>query len=373
MIEIRQVEQWSRQLKRDFVELPFNLYRHDRCWVPDLRRSTYALLNKDSHPFYSHSDADFFIAYQRDKAVGRMAAIENRRFNQYKRVNAAFFGYFELINDQYVANALFDVGVKWAKMRQLTTMIGPRGLLGLDGKVLVKGFELPPSLGETYNLPYYDTLIQTYGFSIESNYLTGHFPIGTQLSERYRRVAQKILNRGNFSVKSFTSRSEVLSYLPVLLKLQQEAFRGTRTFYPITEDELKDIVDTLKYVADHTLIKLLLKHETPVGLIFALPDISHGLRKANGNLFPLGWLHILRAKRTARQAVVPAIGILPQFQGRGGNAILQKTFVDTINGTAFSDVEVGPIDSENRTSVRDMENQGVQWIKTHRLYQLDIS
>lgn len=371
-VRIQKIEPHDTGLIKAFVDFPFSLYRQNSFWVPELRRTTFEALNRDKHPFYEHSEAAFFIATQSGVPVGRIAALENRRYNAYKRKSAGFFGYFESINHQEVADQLLTTAVDWCRSRQLTEIIGPRGVMGLDGKILVSGFDTPPSLGESYNFPYYDQLIQTYGFVPESDYVTGYFPATARPTERYQKVVERLKKRGNFSVKSFKSRSEVLEWLPRLLALQKEAFGETRTFYPITEREMQNTMEGLKFVADPRLIKLLMKEDQPVGILLALPDISAGLRRSRGRLFPFGWLPILFAKWTTRQVVMPAIGILPDYLGLGGNAILHSEIAHTINHSKFESVEVGPIDTANRTSLLDMEKQGVQWIKKHRLYQYQL-
>ena len=371
-VQIEKIEPHNTRLVKAFVDFPFSLYRQNRLWVPELRRTTYAALNPEKHPFYDHSEATFFLATRNGEPVGRIAALENRRFNQYKGLSAGFFGYFESIDQQEVAHQLLEAAVAWCRSRQLTHVIGPRGLMGLDGKVLVSGFDHPPSLGESYNFPYYDRLIQGYGFEPESDYVTGYFPATARPTARYQKVVERLKKRGNFSVKSFKSRAEVLDWLPRLLALQKEAFGETRTFYPITEREMQNTMEGLKFVADPRLIKLLMKEGEPVGLLLALPDISAGLRRSRGRLFPFGWLSILMAKWTTRQVVMPAIGILPDHLGLGGNAILHSEIAHTINHSNFKTVEVGPIDTANRSSILDMEKQGVQWIKKHRLYQLTL-
>lgn len=373
MVSIHQVQAANRRERQDFIDLPFRLYKDHPLWVPELKRSTRAYFDKQRHPFYQHSDADFFIAKRGDVVVGRIVAIENRRFNGHKGIKSAFFGLFDAENDQNTATALFDAAIHWAKKRQLDQIIGPRGFLGLDGKVLVKGFEHLPTLGEPYNFPYYEDLILRYGFQVDSDYLTGYFPSNTRPTARYQRVINRLMQRNQFKIKRFKTRSETIQWLPKLLELQKKSFAETRTYYPISAAEAENMLSSLKLVADHRLIKLLMRHDEPVGLIIALPDISKGLQRANGKLFPLGWWHVLRSKTKTDQALILAIGILPEYQGLGGNALLHAEIISTFNQSKFAHVEVGPIDSENVDSINDMEKEGVTWIKTHRLYRLKLS
>jgi len=114
---------------KKFIQLPFDLYRNNSYWVPQLRSDTRSVMDRTSHPFYHHSDADFFIAEDNGRTLGRIAAISNNRFNKANHQDSAFFYFFESINDDTVSNSLFETVFNWAKMRGLTHIYGPKGLL----------------------------------------------------------------------------------------------------------------------------------------------------------------------------------------------------------------------------------------------------
>jgi len=175
----------SRRDITSFVEFPFHLYRHAKNWVPPLVSSVRLALNREKHPFYRHSEADFFLLERGGQVIGRIAAMENRNYNRYRHARTAFFGFFDVIANQKAAQMLLDVACQWAAERGLHTMIGPRGLIGTDGGgILVEGFEHRAAMGVTYNYPYYDGLIRRAGFVKDTDFFSGFIGEDFRLPER---------------------------------------------------------------------------------------------------------------------------------------------------------------------------------------------
>ena len=140
MIEILPVE--TKNQENAFVDFHYQLYEKCPQWVPPFKTDIHMMLNKKKHPFYEHSDSDFFIAMRDGKMVGRIAALENKPFNLYHGTKDAEFYLFDSIDDQEVANALFDRVVAWTKSRGLNRIVGPKGYGPLDGYgIQIEGFE----------------------------------------------------------------------------------------------------------------------------------------------------------------------------------------------------------------------------------------
>jgi GNAT superfamily N-acetyltransferase len=204
MIEIHKVDTTDRQDVKRFVQFPFHLYRDCPQWVPPLVSSARKQLDRERHPFYQHSDADFFLAMQRGDVVGRIAVLEPRKRNTYRGKQGAFFYLFETVEDIKVARALFAAAFDWARGRGLKEISGPDGLLPGDGLgVLVKGFEQRPAMGITYNYPYYDAFIKDSGFQKQTDYNSWHLPGDFELPERISRIAGKMQERRGFGVLHF--------------------------------------------------------------------------------------------------------------------------------------------------------------------------
>ncbi len=108
MVTVDKVDVSSKAQVNDFVELHFRLYKNCPQWVPPFKDDIRTMLNPNKHPFYEHSDAEFFVARRNGEVVGRIAALENKPFNKYHGKKEAEFYLYDTINDREVSDALFE-------------------------------------------------------------------------------------------------------------------------------------------------------------------------------------------------------------------------------------------------------------------------
>ena len=180
----------KRELKQ-FIHFPWKVYEGDPNWVPPLIADMKEMLDKKKNPFFLHSDAEFFLARRGGEVVGRIAAIQNNRHNQFHNENTGFFGFFEVLNDYEAAAALFDTAAAWLKDRGLTLMRGPMNYSTNDTcGFLLDAFDKPPVILMTYNPPYYLDFCQRYGF-VKAKDLYAYFMSADQpLPEKAVHVAE---------------------------------------------------------------------------------------------------------------------------------------------------------------------------------------
>jgi hypothetical protein len=370
---IRKVNLNLRRDIRNFIQFPFDLYRDNRYWVPPMRAEMRMLMNKDKHPFYQHSDADFFLAERDGEIVGRIAAISNTRSNQAMDRNTAFFYFFESIDEKTVSEALFSKVFGWAKERGHDQVYGPKGLLQGDGiGLLVKGFNYIPAVGIPYNFSYYDKLVKNSGFEKKFDYFSGYVDIEAGLSDKVRRVAEKVKKRSDFWVRKFESKKEILEVVPELREVYNAAFGGSEGFSPITEEEIYVIAKRMLSIADPRLIKLVYKGDQIIGFLFSYPNINRGLQKTNGRMWPFGWLHILREFKTTKYMDSNGIGILPEYQGLGSTAVIYTEMEKTFQEFDYEHVETVQTREDNIASLGESSQFGMDWVKTHRIYERDL-
>jgi GNAT superfamily N-acetyltransferase len=371
-MQVRQLDLDNRQDVEQFVQFPFALYRGDPYWVPPLRSEMRTIMNRGKHPFYQHSEADFFVVEAGGQTLGRIAALENRNFNDFRGQKAAFFGYFEIVEDPEAAQLLFQAVFTWAKSRGLTEMIGPRGVIGIDGSVLVEGFDRRPAIGIPYNRPYYDGFIRAAGFAKDTDYLSGYIPADIQIPERLYQIAERVKKRRGFWLKEFRSKAEIRRWIPQAMAVHRQAMGELHTFYPPTEAETQMVIGSLLMIVDPHLIKLVMKGDEIAGFILGYPDITDGLRRMNGRVWPTGWFHALRERRRTRWANVNGLGLLPEYRGLGANALLYTELDKTIKSSRYEHIDVVQVNETNFKSRSDMERLGVQWYKRHRHYRRKI-
>ncbi len=371
MLEIIKVNTESKEHVHRFIRLPFRLYKNNPHWVPLLSVDAKAYLNRKKHPFYEHSDVEFFLAVRDGIDVGRIAAIENKRFNEYHGTREAQFYFFDCEDDQEAANALFERIFEWAKKRNLNRLIGPKGMGPLDGYgILVEGFEHRQAMTMMYyNYPYYPKLVENLGFQKEVDFISCYVHTSSfQMPERIRRIAERVEKRGTLQVQRFKSKRELLSWADRIGKAYNEAFINNWEYYPLTEREIKYVVDNIMMVANPQLIKIITHDQDVVGFVLGFPDVSAALQRANGNLSPLAILDLLIELKRTKRVILNGAGILPEFQGRGGNALLYNEMEKTVRDFGFIDAELTQIAETAVQMRKDLENVGAKPYKNHRVY-----
>jgi hypothetical protein len=372
-MHIRKLDTTQKRERARFVDFAFDLYKDEPLWVPPLHSSALKILDASKHPFYEHSYADFFVAEQDGQVVGRVAMLENRHYNEYHHSKAAFFGYFEVIEDIEVARALLRTAKEWTAAHGLDTILGPRGVIGIDGSVLVDGFEHRPAIGIPWNYPYYDAYILDSGFVKDTDYLSGYARGDIEIPPRLYEIAARVKEKRGFWIKTFQSRAEIREWIPRALEIHRQAMSTLHTYYPPTEAETQEVIGSLLTIADPSLIKLVMKGDDIAGFIIAYHDVSAGLQKAKGRLFPFGWAHILLDRRRTEWVNVNGLGLLPQYRGLGANAMLYTELRDAIAAHGFKHIDTVQANETNFNSTSDHETLGVTWYKRHRHYQLALS
>jgi GNAT superfamily N-acetyltransferase len=370
MVRTQRVDTGNRRDVARFVRFPEQLYRGNPHWCPRWEPAVRRCLDRSRHPFYEHSEAEFFLAVDGDRVLGRIAALHNRHFTAHQNRPCGFFHYFEVVENFHVAEALLGAARDWLRSRGLTEVVGPTGLLKLDGGgVLVEGFDQPATMGVAYNHPYYDEFLQRAGLGKRTDYLSGRVDHGHHLSERLRDIGAKAQRRHGFVVPSFRNRAELVAWVPRIARVYEDAFASGPDYYPRTAAERAVIAEEMLAVADPRLIKLVLHDDEVAGFLLAFPDLRNGLRQARGRLWPWGWWSLWQASRRSPWAQVTHVGVLPSFRRRGANAVLFGEFEQTFYARGYQHAEVLLVAEDNRLSIADQTAIGVRWCKRHRVYQ----
>jgi hypothetical protein len=376
MLTIEKIDTKNKAQVKRFVKIPYRLYKDCPQWVPLLDVDAYAYLNRKKHPFHEHSDVDFFLAVRDGQDVGRIATIENKPFNQYHNVKKANFYFFDCENDHEVAGALFDTAFEWARGRGLDSIVGPKGMGPLDGYgVLVFGHEHRNTMTMlNYNHAYYQELVEAQGFEKEVDFVSCYLPADNfKIPERVERIAQRVMERGHLEVKRFKNKKELLAWASRIGKAYNGAFVNNWEYYPLSQREIDFVVDNIMMVADHRLIKIIVHGEDVVGFLFAFPDVSAALQRSKGKLNPLSLVDLLLEMKRTNSVSGNGMGILPEFQGHGGNAILYAELGHTLlDFKQFQHVEMTQVAETTEQMRADLKNlNGVEY-KNHRVYRKSI-
>ncbi len=375
MLSVQQVEPSSAADVRRFLRLPFRLYRGHPLWVPPILVDASAQLNPRKHPFYEHSQAEFYLASREGQDVGRIALLENRPYNRYHDKKQGQFYLFECVEDFEVARALFERAFERARARGLNQVVGPKGFGPLDGYgMLVEGFEFRPAMTMmNYNPPFYPEYAGRLGFRKEVDFVSCYLGADKfHLSERVHRIAERAGARSGLHVQRFTRKKPLVAMAPKIGKAYNQAFVNNWEYYPLSEREVKFTVDSVLTVADPRLIKLITHEDDVIGFLFAFPDVSAAIQRSRGRLLPFGIIDLLIEFKRTKWVAINGAGVLPEFQGRGGNALLYSEMEKTIHESGFRHADLTQV-AETAVQMRhDLENVGGVAYKNHRVFIRDL-
>ena len=358
----------------DFLRLPFSIYKDIPQWVPPLQMDERLKLNRKRFPFYQHSHASFFLALDGTRPIGRLAILDNRRYNEFNKTKTAFFHLFESENNKEAATALFNAGFDWARSRGLNKIVGPKGFTPLDGfGLLVKGFKHRPAFGLPYNPAYYVDLIEAQGFVKEGESVSGYLSTNIQFPPRIHKLAERIAQRRGLRILRCSTRKDLRNLVTHLKELYNNSLGDTEGTVTLTDEEVDTMANQLIWLADPKLVKLVMDDGKAVGFLLAYPDVSAALQKTRGRLFPFGWLNLLLELRRTDWININGAGLLPEYRGSGGTAILYSEMFKSVNDNPrYKHADVVQIGVENENMQREMENFGIDFYKMHRTYMKEL-
>jgi GNAT superfamily N-acetyltransferase len=375
MINLHTVDTKQKADVQRFIALPFRLYQGHPLWVPPIRMDIETRLNREKHPFHEHSETEFFIAEQNGEDMGRIAIIENQPYNQYHNKRQAQFYFFECVEDLDVARVLFEHAFEWARAHGLDQVVGPKGFGPLDGYgMLVEGYEFRPAMTMmNYNPPYYPAFMYELGFRKEVDFVSCYLSATKfKLDERVHRIAARAAKRSGLSVKRFKNKRELLQWAPRIGQTYNQTFIHNWEYYPLTEREIEYVISEILTIANPKLIKVITHGEDVVGFLFGFPDVSAAIQRSKGRLFPFGILDMLIDMRRTEWIALNGAGVLPEFHGRGGNALLYSEMEKTIHEFGFRHADLTQVAESAVQMRRDLENVGGVPYKNHRVFIRDI-
>ncbi len=366
----------SKAAKKQFVEFHYELYKDCSQWVPPFKADIYLMMNKKKHPFYLHSDSDFYLAIKDNQVVGRIAALENRVFNQFHKVKDAEFYLFDCVDDQEVANRLFECVVDWAKKRGLNRIIGPKGYGPLDGYgIQIEGFQHRQMMNMmNYNFPYYRELVENFGFVKEVDFVSSYTtPDEFVLPDKAKKAAAIFEKRGTLKVKNFKNKAELRAWAPKIGAAYNKAFVNNWEYYPLSKEEIDLVVSSVLTIVIPEMLGVILHDDEVVGFTFPFPDVSAAMQKNKGKLGPIEILRLLREIKRTNWIAFNGIGILPEYQGLGGNAVLFQHLDRSMRSeNQFEHCELTQVAETAVQMRKDLINLGVHFYKNHRVFRYEI-
>ena len=356
----------GRDLDR-FIALPYDLHRRDAMWVPPLRRDVKILLSPAKNPFFRHAEAQYWLAVRDGRPVGRIAAIKNDEHQRIHEDRVGFFGFFESIDDQSVATALFDTAAEWLRARGFDTMRGPMSpSINDESGLLVEGFDTPPVIMMPHNPRYYVPLHERYGFA-KAKDLIAFEGSGFTTPERLLRAATVLAERKGISLRSLNMK-RFHDEIELVKRLFNLAWEKNWGFVPMTDAELDHLAAQLKPVIIPDLVCFAELKGEPVGFGAAIPDLNVALKhNPSGRMFP-GILKVLWHARKISRLRVALLGTVKEYRGRGIDALMYHWIWTKGNAHGFGWAEAGWMLEDNAAMINAALQLGFKPYKTYRVF-----
>lgn len=373
MIEVVKVQD-KKELKR-FIDFPHALYEHDANYVPELYLAQKDLLDKKNHPFFKHSEADFFLAYQDSKVVGRIAAIKNNNYLNFTGEKTGKFGFFDVVENYAVAEALLNTVTDWQKERGLAKLAGPENYSTNETcGTLIEGFDSSPTIMMPYNKPYYKEYLEKYGFEKDMDLLS-YIIYTKDVPDKLIRLSSKILERLNG--KGITIRKINLSKfseeIDKIIQIYNSAWEKNWGFVPMTDEEFKHAAKDMKQIVDPDFV-LIAEHEgRPIGFSLSIPDMNVPLKKLKkGRLLPFGLFKLLYYKRKINRVRVVTLGLVEGYRKLGIDAYFYMKAFEEAKRKGMLYGEASWILENNELMNKAIENINGEVYKKHRLFKKAI-
>ena len=360
-----------------FIDFPYRLLQRDPNWVPPLRRDVALLLNREKNPFFEHAVAEYFVARQGDNVVGRIAAIANQLHNDTHQDKVGFYGFFDAIDDQAVANTLFDTAAAWLRAKGLASMRGPASFSVNDEcGLLVSGFNFPNTIMMPNNPPYYVSLHERAQLATAKNLLAyqggdeRHF---VEPPERIRRAVAMAKERYGITVRALRL-SDFKAEVERVKSLYNRCWERNWGAIPMTDHEIDHLAEQFRPVVNANLVPFAEKDGEPIGFGLTLPDFNQVLRtNRNGGMLPaaLQLLWALKTKRI-RRARILLLGVLPEYRAKGVDAVLYHWIWTKAAQDNMTWGEGGWVLEDNPAMNAGLLKLGMTPYKTYRMYERSL-
>lgn len=368
-IDIKSVDNSKNPGFRDFLQLPFEIYRENNCWVPWIIKDIRDFVDR-KHPIFEHTRGDFFIALSGDKVVGRIFVFENGQYNKTHAMNSAHFYFMDFYDDPEVSAALLQKACDWARGHNLNELIGPMGFGGVTGGgFLIDGFEQRAAMTMMmYNHAYYSTHMEKNGLDKYIDNYNFYLPTSTTLPQGLRDAADKLLAGNEIRVVRLKTRKDLKRIAKEVVDVFMRTLSDHIGNYVLTENELSYLIRNLVQIADPTLFKIISFKEKVIGFLFGFHDLSAAIQKSHGRLTPLSVYRLLREYKKTDWLLINGLGILPEYHGTGANAVLYAELEKTIREyPKFKHLEMVQI-AEN--TVKMLNNVKTLMGRTHKIHRI---
>ena len=377
MIDIQEVTT-DDQLEQ-FIQFYYDLYRGNQCAVPFLYADEKATLSRSKNPSFECCDAAYFLALKDGHVVGRIAAIINHRANERWNRRQVRFGWFDFIDDLEVSTALLRAAEDWGRKQGMTEIAGPLGFIDTDREgMLIDGFDELATMYVNHNYPYYPRhMEQIGGFKKDNDYVELKVRVPEVVPAKFAKITEMVRRRYGLRVHKFTRNELIRQGMGrQVFDLLNATYKDLYGFSQLSDSQIDKLVNDYIKIADLNLVTAIMDGDHMVGFGITFPSFSRALQKTrDGRFLPFGWWHLLKILKWHRTDTVDLllIGVLPEYRGKGANALIFDDLIRQFQAYGFTWAETGPQMESNESVLSQWQYLESRQHRRHRCYKKMIS
>lgn len=372
-IEIHEVKTAKDQ--KTFAYFPRDLYRGNPYWVPPMYNNVIKTFSPEKNAAYEYSRSRQWLALRDGKVVGRVAAILSEGHRQ--RWNQAYmrFGWLDFVDDPAVSTALLGKVEEWARENACSAVHGPLGFTDMDqAGLLVEGFDEPGTMVTIYNHPYYPKHLETLGYGKDTDWIEFEITVPSEPDPKISKLAGIILRRENLRLVKFTRKEEILAYAPQIFALFSESYRNLYGFILLNDRQVAYYTKQyFGFIKPEFVTAVVDENNEVVAFGITMPSLTRAMQKAGGRLFPLGFIHLLRALKKNDRADLYLIAVKPEYQGKGVNAVVINHINEVFIQHGIRKVESNPELEDNHRVQGQWKHFDARQHKRRRCYIKHLS
>lgn len=369
----------DKKLLKSFIDFPHELYKNDPNYVPELFVAQSDIMNPKKNPFFFHGKIQQFLAIEDGKIVGRIAGVINGTYKKVIGQNDGFFGFFDVINNQEVANALLNAAENWLKEEGTTgKMIGPANPSSNDTwGMLVDGFDSPPMAMMPYNFSYYPTLVSNYGLHKQTDLYAWLFGRTGYDDVKVRRVAGLIeerIKKKGIVIRPLDLKKNFSTEVERVKEVYNKAWDKNLGSIPMTDEEFTHMAKDLKMIVDPNFVRVAEMNGKFIGISIAIPNINDILINIKkGRLFPTGLIKLLTQQKKIGGLRILILGVLEEYRKLGIESVFYAAMMDSmLANPRIKKIEASWILEGNEPMNKALENMGAKIYKTYRVFEKAI-
>jgi hypothetical protein len=368
-IEIREVV--SRNDLKKFIFLPAEIHKNHENWVPPVYMDDRIFFNPAKNNSFSHSDTVLYMAWVDGKPVGRIMGIINHHYNERTGENDARFSFLECYEDFAVAEALVTAIEKWAQSKGSDNLVGPLAFSDKDPQgLLIEGYDKPVVIASACNFPYLVGFVERLGYSKKTDLVDYQLKVPDEFPDFYLKIYDRAMrNNPNLKIVEPKSKKELKKLVRPVFHLINETYKHIYGFAEMTVQEMDEFADRYIMILDTKFIKVIKNsYDEVIAFVLAMPDVSEGIKKSKGFVFPLGFISILKSQKETKQLNLLLGAIEKNYRNAGLDTILGVLLLQEAVKAGFKNIDSHLMLETNVKIRAEMEKMGGKVYKRFRIF-----